>query len=137
MYTAIVHGILREKEGVISSYLTENTAYKIYSTTDPSKGKLAETGFKVIKESQNFSLLDIVLHTGKKHQIRVQLADKGHPVAGDKLYGEKNAGTKRLALHASSLTISHPFTKEKMTFEAPLPAYFKTLMKDKHQGDFT
>lgn len=131
MYTAIVHGILEEKEGVISTYLVENNAFKVYSVDDPKLGKLAETGVKVIKESGKFSLLAINLYTGRKHQIRVHLSEMGYPIAGDKVYGEKGKGIKRLALHASSITISHPFTKEKMTFEAPLPSYFNYLMKGK------
>lgn len=130
MYTAIVHGILEEKEGVISTYLVENKAFKVYSVDDPKEGKLAETGVKVLKESDKFSLLAIQLYTGRKHQIRVHLSEMGYPVAGDKVYGNKDKGIKRLALHASSITISHPFTKEKMTFEAPLPAYFRSIMKE-------
>jgi tRNA pseudouridine32 synthase/23S rRNA pseudouridine746 synthase/23S rRNA pseudouridine1911/1915/1917 synthase len=131
MYTVVVHGTLREKEGVFSSYLLENNAFKVYSVDDPSRGKLAETGYKVVKESNDLSLLEINLFTGRKHQIRVHLAEQGHPVAGDKVYGNKGKGIKRLALHASSLTLSHPFNKEKMSFEAPIPSYFKVLMKER------
>lgn len=131
VYTAVAHGIFQEKEGVISSHLLENDAYKVYSVNDPTKGKLAETGYNVIKESGGFSLLEVNLYTGRKHQIRVHFSEIGHPVAGDKVYGvNKGKGIKRLALHASSLTILHPFTKEKMTFEASLPAYFRTIMKE-------
>ncbi len=128
-YVAVVKGILKEKEGIITSYLSENNAYKVYSVSSPDQGKLARTGYRVVKESTDFSLLEINLLTGRKHQIRVHLSENGHPVAGDKVYGTKDKSIKRLALHASVLTISHPFTKEKMTFEAPLPAYFKVLMK--------
>ncbi|GAB1446218.1 hypothetical protein MASR2M41_19790 [Flammeovirgaceae bacterium] len=130
-YTAVVHGILEEKEGVISTYLVENNAFKVYSVDDPTKGKLAETGVKVMKESGKFSLLAINLYTGRKHQIRVHLSEMRYPVAGDKVYGNKDKGVKRLALHASSITISHPFTKEKMTFEAEIPTYFNAIMKGK------
>lgn len=128
-YVAVVNGTLREKEGVISSYLSESNAFKVYSVNDPVNGKLAKTGYQVIKESGRYSMLEVNLFTGRKHQIRVHFAEMGHPVAGDKVYGKKDREVKRLALHASTLTISHPFTKEKMTFEAPLPAYFNTLMK--------
>ena len=89
---------------------------------------VAKTGYKVIQESSRFSLLEIDLITGRKNQIRVQLAEKGNPVAGDKIYGEKQKGIKRLALHAASLTILHPHSKEEMTFEAKVPTYFKTLL---------
>ena len=100
----------------------------MYSVDDPKDGKLAKTGYKVLKESKKYSLLEIYLLTGRKNQIRVHLSEKGYPVAGDKKYGEKEKGIKRLALHAASLTILHPFSKEKMTFETKVPAYFKSLV---------
>jgi len=128
IYYAVVHGAPREKTGVISSYLAENSVKKMYSVDDPKKGKLARTGYKVLRESRNYSLLEIDLLTGRKNQIRVHLAEKGCPVVGDKKYGEKEQGAKRLALHAASLTMAHPYSKEKMTFEAKVPDYFKALI---------
>jgi len=128
-YYAVVHGTLSKKEDVIVSYLAENSIHKMYSVDDPKKGKLAQTGYKVLRESEKYSLLEIDLLTGKKNQIRVHFAEKGCPVAGDKKYGKKGRGIKRLALHAFSITILHPYTKEKMTFEAKVPAYFYSLVK--------
>lgn len=127
-YYAVVCGILPEKEGIISSYLTENSAHKVYSVNDPSRGKFAKTGYKVLKESKLYSLLEIDLFTGKKNQIRVHFSEKGFPVAGDKSYGGKAAGVKRLMLHSGSLTIVHPFTKKEMTFETGMPDYFNSLL---------
>jgi len=127
-YYAVVHGTLPIKEGVITSYLAENRAHKMYSVNDPQKGKLAKTGYKVLRESKRYSLLEIDLLTGRKNQIRVHLAEKGCPVAGDKKYGEKIKGIKRLTLHAASITILHPYTKEKMTFKTKVPAYFESLV---------
>ena len=128
IYYAIVHGILPEKKGVITSHLKENCIHKMYSVDDAEKGKLAKTAYKVLKESKKFSLLEIKLITGRKNQIRVHFFEKGFPVAGDKMYGEKAKGIKRLALHAASLTILHPYTKETMTFEAKIPDYFNSLV---------
>jgi len=127
-YVAVVHGALPEKEGVITSYLAENSVHKMFSIDNPEKGLLAKTGFKVLKESKSYSLLEIELLTGRKNQIRVHLAEKGFPVVGDKKYGKPDKGIKRLALHAASLTLVHPKTKEKMVFKAKAPAYFKTLL---------
>ncbi|MDP8217969.1 MAG: RNA pseudouridine synthase [Candidatus Theseobacter exili] len=127
-YYAVVDGALQEKQGVISTYLTENSAYKMYSVDNSVKGKLAKTGYKVVKESKKYSLLEIDLLTGRKNQIRVQLSEKGYPIVGDKKYGKKEKGIKRLALHAASITILHPHTKEKMTFKAKFPTYFKLLL---------
>ncbi len=128
-YYALVHGTLPEKEGVITSYLAENRVHKMYSVADPKKGKLAKTGYKVLRESPKYSLLEINLLTGRKNQIRVHLSDKGCPVAGDKKYGIKEKGIKRLTLHAASITIVHPYSKEKMTFTTKVPAYFESLIK--------
>lgn len=128
-YYAVIHGILPEKEGIITSYLAENSIHKMYSINDLKKGKLAKTGYKVLRESKNYSLLEIDLLTGRKNQIRVHFAEKGYPVAGDKIYGIKEKDIKRLTLHATTLTILHPHTKKKMTFETKIPGYFNTLMK--------
>lgn len=128
-YYAVVHGRLPEKQGVITSYLAENRAHRMYSVDDPARGKLAKTGYSVLRESPKYSLVEIDLYTGRKNQIRVHLSDKGCPVAGDKKYGVKDSGIKRLSLHAASIEIVHPYSKEKMTFTAKNPAYFEALMK--------
>ena len=127
-YYAVVHGKLPEKEGVITSYLTENRVHRVYSVDRPEKGKLARTGYKVLRESKKYSLLEIDLFTGRKNQIRVHFAEKGYPVVGDKIYGEKTKGIIRLTLHAASISILHPNTKEKMTFETKIPVYFESLV---------
>jgi RluA family pseudouridine synthase len=128
-YCAVVHGSMPEKEGIITSALAENQARKMYSVRDPKKGKLAKTGYRVVRENSKYSMLEINLLTGRKNQIRVHLSEKGFPVVGDRKYGKREEGTNRLWLHASTLTFLHPHTKESMTFTAPLPPYFLSLMK--------
>jgi len=123
-YFALVHGALPEKEGVLASYLAENAVHRMYTVTDPRKGKLARTGYRVLRTTANRSLLEIDLLTGRKNQIRVQLAELGCPVVGDKKYGIKARGRKPLALHAASIMIRHPHSKEEMTVTAELPVYF-------------
>jgi len=127
-YYAVVHGTLPMKKGVLISYLAENSAHKMYSVDDPKKGKLAKTGYKVLRKSKMYSLLEVDLLTGRKNQIRVHFSEKGCPVAGDKKYGEKKKGIKRLTLHAASITIVHPYTKRKMTFKTKIPAYFELFV---------
>ncbi|MEN8198798.1 MAG: RluA family pseudouridine synthase [Thermodesulfobacteriota bacterium] len=127
-YSAVILGTLNKKEDIITSYLAENSIHKMYSVSNPEKGLLAKTGYKVLKESKQYSLLEIDLLTGRKNQIRVHFAEKSCPVAGDKKYGEKQKNVKRLTLHAASLTLRHPHTKEEMTFEAKIPGYFYSLM---------
>ena len=127
VYYAVVHGAPPEKEGIITSYLAENQAHKMYSVRDPAKGKLARTGYRVVKETEQYSLLEIDLLTGRKNQIRVHLAEQGCPVAGDRKYGRPEKSAIRLALHAASLTIRHPHTKEQMVFTARVPARITSL----------
>jgi len=127
-YLAIVHGHCREKSGTVESYLIESSALMVYATNDRVKGRLASTSYRVVKEVEGFSLLLVTPHTGRKNQIRVHLADLGHPIVGDKKYGVEKDGFKRLALHAASLTFTHPFRKELCTFSAPPPGWFGKLV---------
>ncbi|VGO14408.1 Ribosomal large subunit pseudouridine synthase C [Pontiella desulfatans] len=127
-YVAVLSGTLKEKEGLVTSFLLENSVHRMYSVQKSETGKRSKTAYRVLKESEHFSLVEIDLLTGRKHQIRVHMADKGCPVAGDKKYGVKGQGVKRLCLHAASLTLVHPFTKESMTFESEIPPYFHNVM---------
>jgi RluA family pseudouridine synthase len=128
-YYAVVHGILKQKKGMISSFLVENNCFRVYSVSDPAKGKFAQTGYEVVKESAKHSLLEVKLFTGRKNQIRVHLSEMGHPVVGDKVYGDPDKCAKRMALHSASLKIFHPYTNKEMTFETEIPGFFKTLVK--------
>ena len=128
-YLAVVRGRPQEECGTISSYLAENRAFRMYSVDNPGLGKFARTGYKVVRSRGDRSLLEIALYTGRKNQIRVHMADLGCPVVGDNKYGVKESGIKRLALHAASLTIIHPYNKKRLRFEAEMPPYFKTLLK--------
>jgi tRNA pseudouridine32 synthase/23S rRNA pseudouridine746 synthase/23S rRNA pseudouridine1911/1915/1917 synthase len=127
-YVAVVYGQLAKKEDVITSYLAESKVFIVYSTPDTTKGKLAHTAYKVLKESRQFSLLEINLLTGRKNQIRVHLADKGHPVVGDRKYGKPKDAFRRLALHSKSISFKHPHTGRQMTFETRMPNYFNELV---------
>jgi len=126
-YLAIVHGQMADKEGKISTRLVENSAYKVYSTPVSAEGKLSHTAYRVLKETKGLSLVEIELITGRKHQIRVHFAEQGHPVAGDRKYGEGGSVLPRLALHARSITFTHPFSKRKMSFDTGMPEDFARL----------
>ena len=127
-YLTVVHGTLGEKTGMISSYLAENSAFRVYSTNDPALGKLSHTEYTVIKEARGFSLLEIHLLTGRKHQIRVHLSEKGNPVVGDSKYGKSNEAHGTLALHAQSISFNHPVSGRRLTFETSIPDYFTRLV---------
>lgn len=127
-YTAVVHGHLAEKEGTISGYLAENEDQFVHFTQNAEKGKWSETRYRVVKENERFSELDISLVTGRKNQIRVHFAEAGHPVVGDVKYGKKGDRAPRMALHARYLSFPHPFSGKRMEFEAPVPEEIQRLM---------
>ena len=127
-YLTIVYGSVTPKTGTISSYLAENSAFTVYSTSDPAAGKLSHTEYTVLKETKGFSLLEIHLLTGRKHQIRVHLSEKGHPVVGDKKYGKGSDPYNTLALHARSLSFTHPVNGRRLTFETGIPEFFTRLI---------
>jgi tRNA pseudouridine32 synthase/23S rRNA pseudouridine746 synthase/23S rRNA pseudouridine1911/1915/1917 synthase len=127
-YLTVVYGSLGEKTGTISSYLTENSAFTVYSTPDQAVGKLSHTEYTVLKEAKDLSLLEIHLLTGRKHQIRVHLSEKGHPVVGDRKYGKGNDSYGTLALHARSISFTHPVNGRRLTFETSIPDFFTRLI---------
>jgi len=127
-YLAVVHGKFENSSETITSYLAENKAHNVYSTSDATKGKLSHTAYKVLKETKDFALLEVHLLTGRKHQIRVHLAGIGHPVVGDRKYGKGNEARTRLALHARSISFRHPFSGEQLTFETEAPADFNKIV---------
>ncbi len=127
-YLTVVHGTLTEKEGTISSYLAENSAFTVYSTPDPGLGKLSHTEYRVLKEAKGLSLLEIHLLTGRKHQIRVHLSGSGHPVVGDKKYGKGNDPSANLALHARSISFTHPVNGRRLNFTTGIPDFFTRLV---------
>lgn len=119
-YTAVVQGILDKKRDKLVSYLKENQHNMVYATKDKS-GKQAITCYEVKKENRN-SLLSILIETGRKNQIRVQLNDIGHPIIGDKKYG--NIKGKKLLLCANCLFVKDPLTSKIMKFEINIPREF-------------
>jgi tRNA pseudouridine32 synthase/23S rRNA pseudouridine746 synthase/23S rRNA pseudouridine1911/1915/1917 synthase len=127
-YLAVVHGQCRKREETITSYLAENQAHVVYSTSDPAKGKLSHTAYRVLKQTKEFALLEVSLLTGRKNQIRVHLAGIGHPIVGDRKYGGAKESHAGLALHARSISFTHPFSGQRLTFAAKVPAYFQALV---------
>lgn len=83
--------------------------------------KRAVSRYRVRESRGGFSLVEVMLETGRKHQIRVHMAGLGCPVAGDKLYGAATNPAKRLGLHAWRLAFDHPATAKRVEVESPLP----------------
>lgn len=131
-YFAIVEGKMDEPSGTVKSYLKKNAQNLMYSSKKAGDGQLSITHYKVIKEKDNYSLLDINIDTGRKNQIRVHMGDLGHYVIGDDKYGEPSNPIKRLGLHAYCLEFKHPVSGKIMKFNAPIPKEFSILFpKDK------
>ena len=124
-YIAIVEGKLLKKQGVIKSYLKEDKTKKVYSTKSKD-GKLAITEYKVIKENNLYSLVDINLLTGRKNQIRVHFSDSGNPLVGDKKYGSNQDPIGRLCLHSSKLAFV--YNNKEYVFLAQAPNKLEMLI---------
>lgn len=128
-YIAVVEGKLEQEEGVVRSYLAENSRHEVYSTDDPNAGQLAVTHYRVLRSANGYSLVELQLATGRKNQIRVHMKDLGHPIAGDRKYGASTSHIHRLALHAMTLRFAHPITRKDMNFSTPIPGPFNKMVK--------
>ncbi len=118
-YLAVLNGNLNTS-GTLTDYLVKDEKNnKSRVCTENTKGaKLASLEYKVIENIKGYTLVDIDLHTGRHHQIRVQFNNIGHPLFGDQKYGLKiNKVGDYIALYAYSLSFIHPVTKEEMTFK--------------------
>lgn len=128
-YDAFVRGVVQHEEGEIDEPVGRAFLSRKRIIIKPAGGKPAVTYFRVKQRFAQATWLEIKPKTGRTHQIRVHLAHLGHPVLGDSLYGIKAVGINRQALHASQLGFTHPQTKEKLHFEAPLPEDLKALVR--------
>jgi len=127
-YYAVVEGHMDKKSDTLIDYLQENALNLVYVTKDKKNGKKCVTHYEVMKESKDYSLLNVNIDTGRKNQIRVQLGNLGHYVIGDDKYGEPADPLKRLGLHAYELIFKHPITGKTYRFSAPIPQEFEKLL---------
>lgn len=127
-YVAVVNGKVEKQKGTIKSYLQETKTHLTYSVNDKN-GKLAITEYEKVLENKQYTMLSLNLKTGRKNQIRVQLADMGNSIVGDKKYGIKKDPIRRMALVANTLEFIHPKTKEKIVIDIDIPNSFISLLK--------
>jgi 23S rRNA pseudouridine1911/1915/1917 synthase len=127
VYAAVVAGVPARPSGKYDSRLVEYKNGRVHATRNPAAGERAITEYQLLSSTATRSLLRISLLTGRKHQIRVHLADNGLPVLGDPLYA-KSHPAPRLMLAAIHLSFAHPGTGKPMKFELPLPKEFKTAL---------
>lgn len=130
-YLAIVHGILKEDEGIINAPIGRNPNDRLKMAINYKNGKEAVTHYKVLKRLNNYTFVACVLETGRTHQIRVHMASIQHPLLGDSLYGPAKCPYKLQGqtLHAQILGFTHPTTGKYIEVSAPLPEYFENLLK--------
>jgi 23S rRNA pseudouridine1911/1915/1917 synthase len=117
-YVAVVEGRVRAAAGRLSSWLAE---------PGRERRRHAVTDYEVLERRRDATLLALRLGTGRRHQIRVQLADLGHPIVGDREHGSRQSPIRRLCLHATRLGFVHPGTGEPVRFDSPAPAAFRRV----------
>jgi 23S rRNA pseudouridine1911/1915/1917 synthase len=131
-YWAVVEGVLDPPEGRLVDWLGHDDRHRRMhivgqSMPEAQEARLAYHRLAIVKKE--FSWLEEELETGRKHQIRLQLSHAGYPIVGDRKYGSITAFSSGIALHARRLTVEHPTTGERLTFEAPLPPSWRRFGK--------
>jgi len=127
-YEAVIEGRLPEEKGTFECDLDERNRFKVFVAKKSEHTRHAVTHYRVLAQNRHRSLVELKLQTGRRHQIRVQVADAGCPIVGDEKYEAKSDPAKRLALHATALTFPHPATGKEMTFSSPMPKILLALV---------
>lgn len=130
-YVALVQGTLEKPQGKVESWLTEDKRFITHSSPVNNGGKFAVTHYNVLQEGGGYSLVECELMTGRKNQIRVHMADLGHPIVGDHKYGSTDDSIRRLGLHAYMLCFRHPVNGKLLRFETPVPVCFEKCLNGK------
>lgn len=127
-YVALVEGAVHDNEGTLRSRLREDRSLRVRRARTRSEGREAITRYRVIERGSATTLLELALVTGRRGQIRAQLAALGHPIVGDQAYGARHDPLRRLGLHATRLGFGHPRGQQPLVFESPAPATFARLL---------
>jgi len=137
-YMALVRGNIKENEATINMPIGRSSKDRVKMAIE-KRGKEAITHFTVLKRYKGYTLIELIIETGRTHQIRVHMAEIGYPMVGDMVYsnGKNPFGVEGQMLHAKKLEFKHPRTKETVIFEAPLPEYFTEILEQlEKQEDF-
>ena len=144
MYTALVHGWMKDGEGTVNLPISRDLVRRVRMTTRRMGGRHAITHWRVLERMDGpygkFTLLEVHIETGRTHQIRVHMQAIGHPVVGDTLYGapariantlarDEVIALERNFLHAAELEFAHPRTGETLALEAPLPEELQDVLE--------
>ncbi|MGH7925335.1 MAG: RluA family pseudouridine synthase [Candidatus Binatus sp.] len=131
-YLAIVEGVPAKSDGTLRDNLVESKSMKMRRVA--KGGEQAITHYRVLRTGRDNSLIELTLETGRKNQIRVQMAGLGHPIAGDRKYGATTAPARRLALHSCELKFRHPVSGASMDFRSALPGRLMALIEPRARG---
>ena len=123
IYWALVEGAMHPEQGELVDWMRKDERHRRMHVATPESptAKEARLWYRVLPSGGKETLLEVRLETGRKHQIRVQLATRDRPVLGDRKYGSLRAFPSGIALHSRSLTIEHPVRHEPISVVAPLP----------------
>ena len=124
VYVARVEGVVRPDAGTLQSRLVEDRSLRVRPTRDRRRGKAAISHYRVLERYRDATLVEIQLQTGRRGQIRAQLAALGHPIVGDREYGSRHDPLRRVCLHATRLGFDHPDGR-RVVFDSPPPASFR------------
>lgn len=135
-YIALVRGRMKENKATIDMPIARSDKDRTKMAV-AKRGKNAVTHVNVLKKFDNYTLLEVVIETGRTHQIRVHLAEIGYPIVGDYVYsnGKNPFGVIGQMLHSSRLEFMHPITGKEMKLEAPLPEYFENVLESLKGND--
>ncbi|WP_226530481.1 RluA family pseudouridine synthase [Metabacillus niabensis] len=126
-YKAVVHGVLALDKGTITAPIGRKKD-SIIEREVCEEGQVAVTHYEVIQRLEDKTLVELVLETGRTHQIRVHMSSLGNPLCGDQLYGGNENEIKRQALHSSQLSFWHPLLEKQLTFETEIPEDMRELL---------
>ena len=125
-YLAVVEGIASKDKGTLRDNLVESKSLRMHRVE--RGGELAITHYRVLQKGRANSLVELTLETGRKNQIRVQMAGLGHPIVGDRKYGATTDPARRLALHSTNLKFRHPVSGAPMEFRSAMPTRLIDLL---------
>jgi 23S rRNA pseudouridine1911/1915/1917 synthase len=124
LYVAVVEGVVPDAPGTLVARLVEDRSRGVRSSRDRRDGKEAITRYRVLARRRDATRLELSLVTGRRGQLRAQLAELGHPIVGDAAYGSRRNPARRVCLHATRLAFVHP-RGHRVAFESPVPPEFR------------
>ena len=127
-YFAVTDGLPPQETGTLHHHLDESNAFRVHVSRRSEKTREAITHYRLVRRTARRALFELTLETGRRHQIRVQLAEIHCPIVGDPKYHPAGAEGKRMALHSCALSFPHPVSGQRISFESALPAELERLL---------